>query len=817
MWINRQDLLYSLRSARRAPILSIIAVIALTLGIGLNAGVFTLLNAMFLTSPTRRDPASFVQVYPRYEGWFTGAAQYSAFTTEDYEAIRKDSHSLEDVSAWLVSSAILDQGPKRIGTVLVDCSYFHVFGFDRPEMGRFLGPRECSSGSTAQVAVLSDGLWKHQFGADPKIVGKTVHLNGLPLEIVGVVPPDAANFIPGGIFIPYTLQPLLDRTNHLLAGPESPWLQVAGRLRPGYSREDATAELQTIMRRQDRAYVERKVSAFNRKTSLVLTNGSYIANPAFHDIVVTMMGLVLGPLSLVLLLACSNVTMMFLSRAVMRRGEIAIRLALGVGRARLSRMLLLESLLTTVLAGGLSVAVAYRVPLMIMNMVNPDEAEFVPLMHPDWRIFGYLAALIAAATVLSSLAPMHAAWNLDLLTALKGREGAATVRSRTTSGLIVAQIAMSFVLMAAAVLFGRLPGMVTGMDPGFETHSTLLVPLDVDTSARNRAKASGFYRDLEGRISAIPGVQSFAYATLPLFRQPVPSEIRLPTQTAGHGRPASVDVVSTGFFSTFGIRLLGGRGFAGSDEDGAGAADVAIVSQAFAKEFWPNTGPVGKIVVTPDNRKLTVIGVASDTRSERFGILDGPRLYMLRDAGSVDGQLYVRFTGNASESKKAIRDAVKALDPNQLETPQTIWENLEADAEHMRSLARIILIMASIAVLLAITGVYGVLSFAVNQRTREFGVKMVLGASRKTIFRSIMAGGVKQIAIGLIAGIALAEPAAWVFTRIMLKRSPFPVHSFDPAVFGIAGALLLLVSLAAMFLPALRATQVDPVRALRTE
>lgn len=816
MWINRQDLLYNLRSVRRSPFLSIIAVVALTLGIGLNAGVFTLLNALLLSSPTGKDRASFVQAYPRYEGWFTGSAQYSTFTAEDYEAIRAQSHALEEVAAWQPSGAVLEQGPKWVGTVLVDCSYFHVMGFDQPQMGRFFTANECKRDAGAQVLVVSDAFWRSKFGADPHIVGKVIHLNGLPFEVVGVVSADAANYLAGGVFVPYTSQPLLDRSHDLMSSPDMPWLQISGRLRPGYSKADAKAELETIMRRQDRAYLQRKVSAFNRRTSIVLTNGSIIENPSFHHNAVAMMTLVLGPLSLVLLLACSNVTMLFLSKAVVRRGEIAIRLALGVGRARLTRMLLLESLLMTLVAGMLSVAVAYRVPLIIMNAINPEGSGAVPQMHPDWRVFAFTAALIAIATVVSSLAPLHAAWKLDLLTALKGREGAATVRSRTTNGLIVAQVAMSFVLLAAAVLFARLPGMITGMDPGFETRHTMSVSLNVDTT-KDKSKALEFYRSVEARIAALPNVQSFAYATLQPFRQTPPKEIRVPGQTEGQGRPASIDVVSQDFFSTFGVRLVGGRGFAAADLAGGKETSVAVVSQTFAKQFWPEANPIGKVVITPNGRHLTVVGIAADTRSERFGILDGPRLYWLRDPDSLEGELYVRFTGGASEAETAVRNAVRAVDPTQMNTPQTIWESLEENARALRSLAQIVLVMASIAVVLAVTGVYGVLSFAVNQRTREFGVKMVLGANRSTIFRSIMVRGARQIGIGLLCGMALAEPAAIAFTRVMLKNSPFPIHSFDPLVFGIAALLLVVVSLGAMFLPALRATQVDPIEALRTD
>jgi predicted permease len=817
MWIDRQDLLYTIRSVRRAPLLSIIAVVALSLGIGLNAGVFTLLNALFLSPPTKNDPSRFVQVYPKYEGWFTEAGKYSSFTTEDYDAVRARVTTLAEIAAWDQRGAILEQAHRAIPAMLVTCNYFHVFGIDRPLLGRFLTPQDCERGTTAQVVLLSEPLWRSRFDANPHIVGETIHLNGLPYTVVGIVRASDTNPRADGVFAPYTTEPLYDHADRSqLANPDSPWLEIAGRLRPGRSRADAQAELTAILRQQDRAYVERKVTSFNRKTSVELTNGSFIETPAFRDTVAALMALILGPLSLVLLLACSNVTMLFLSRAVVRRGEIAVRLALGVGRARLMRMLLLESFVTAVIAGAVSIAMAYRMPQMIMNVANPTLAGLVPLMHPDWRVFGYLATLVALTTVASSLAPIHAAWKLDLVTALKGREGTATMHSRVTGGLIIAQIAMSFVLVTAAVLFARMPGMVTAMDPGFETRQTLSVPLAIDTSPQNRTAALSFYRALEAQIRFIPGVQSLAYETLEPFRQTPPSEIRTPQEQKGQGEPATIDNVAVDFFSTFGIRMMAGRSFVSSDSATAHTNSVVVVTQAFVKRFWPGEDPVGKIIITPDDKRLTVVGVAADPRSERFGVLDGPRVYTLRDPSVLDGQLYVRFTGSASTMEKAVFDAVKSIDRMQVMTPQTIWEQMESDAENVRSLARIIVVMASIAVLLAVTGVYGVSSFAISQRTREFGIRMVLGANRVAIFESILLRGGRQIAVGLACGLALAEPVVWAFAHL-IKNSPFPFRSFDGSAFGIAAALLVSASLGGMYLPAQRATQVDPINSLRAE
>jgi len=811
-----QDLLYAFRSARRSPLLSAVGIVALALGIGLNTGVFTMLNAMFLRPPTLHDPGSFVQLCPRYSGWFTGADQDSSFTTEDFDAIRSRAQALDEVAAWQQSGALPEHGSTRVSTLQVTCNYFHVLGVDRPLMGRLFASGDCNRNAAAQVAVLSEPYWRSHFAADPQVVGQTIHLNGIRLSVVGIVPADTANYMMGGVILPYTLQPQLDHSRNLLASPDTPWLSLAGRLRAGFTKADAQAELLAILSQQDRAYVERKISAFNRKTSLVLTNGSFIENPARHDIVIGLMVLVLGPLALILLLACTNVTMLFLSRTIVRSGEIAIRLALGVNRWRLAGMLLVESLLTVCIGAVLSLILAHRVPVAIMNMANRGQADFVVLLRPDWRVFGYLAILMVAATTLSALMPIRAAWKLDLLTALKGREGAATVRSRTTTTLIVVQIALSFVLMCAAVFFGRLPGLIKGINPGFEIHHTLGVPLDVDTSAGSRAKAVVFYQALEAKILAIPGVESLAYASLQPFNQVPPSEVRLPGQARGSGQPASVDDVSTSFFSTFDIRVLRGRTFLPRDVASPEASTVAVVSQAFAERFWPGIDPVGKSIVTSDDRRLTVVGVVADTRSERYGAIDGPRLYTVRSPADVGGNLYVRIAGNSKPPERAIRDAVRVLDATQVVAPETIWEALEDNAEQAMSLARIVLVMASIALLMAVIGVYGVLSFTVNQRTREFGIKMVLGADRGTIFRSVILPSAKSIAMGLFLGVALAEPAMLLFSHL-LARSPLPLHRVDLTVFGVSAVLLATVSLSAMYLPAARAMRTDPMRALRTE
>ena len=819
MFIDRQDVLYGLRSARRTPLLTFIVVLALSVGIGLNAGVFTIVDYLTLKPPTKKDPSGFAQIYPRYEGWFSGTPQFSRLNADDYDTIREQTHSLTDVAASADIQLTLDDTHRKYSSLLVTCNYFHVFGVDQPLMGRFFLPDECDSGSSLHIAVLSEHVWKVLYSSDPLIVGKIIHANRVALTVVGVARDSSAN-IEEGIWIPYTLQPIFQQGNSAFHNPHMTWLHVAGRLRRGYSRDQTTAELQTILRQRDRFYLEQKTFRLDRKTSVVLTDGSFIQNPAMHLIAIGLMALIMGPLSLVLLLACTNVTMLFLSRSIVRRREIAIRLALGAGRARLMRMLGFESLLTASIAGVISIYLAARVPGLllgtILGTIDPVGAQFTSTLRPDWTVFGYLAALVLIATVVSAFAPVRESFRFDLVTVLKGHEGTATMRSRTTSALIVAQIAMSFVLIAAAVLFARMPWIIRGIDPGFETRQTMMVPLDVEIPPYTHASALGFYRTVETRILGIPGVQSLSYASLAPFGLTAHDEVRVEKQIKGQGLAATIDNVSVDFFSTFGIPLLLGRSFAESDVSTSSSAPVAIVSQAFAKAFWADHDPIGKVVVTPDDKHFTVIGMAGDTRSEQFGILDGPRLYTLRAPDSLRGQLFVRFTGKAAPISASIQQIVNSLDASQVDLPMTIWDSLETGATTMRSLAKVILFMACIAVLLATTGIYAVLSFAISRRTREFGIQMTLGATQSRIFRSVLIKGLRQIAIGLFCGVVLAMPAALTFAH-MTRRSTLPIHAFDISVYGISAVILLAVSLCAMSLPALRATEVDPMQALRCE
>jgi len=354
------------------------------------------------------------------------------------------------------------------------------------------------------------------------------------------------------------------------------------------------------------------------------------------------------------------------------------------------------------------------------------------------------------------------------------------------------------------------------VDVGFETKQVMTVPLAVPMPPYTRDSAAAFYQRIEEQVRRLPGVKSVAQASTAPFDNYAREEIRVQGQAAGRGRQTTVEAVSPEFFEALGIPVAQGRAFQDSDVTANSAQNVAVVSHAFANAFWDGENPLGRVIVRSDGTELRVIGIANDTKTEEYGVVDGPRLYSLLGPRDVGNPLMVRFEGDAQSLSRAIASAVQKLDPEQLVVPRTLRSLTEQHAERMGRLADVVLFMGCVAIVLAVTGVYGVVAFSMSQRTREFGIRMALGATRGRIVQSVLRVGARQIGIGLIAGIALATPAAYAM-KLMSQNSPLPVGVFNIGIYAISGALLLLVTLVAMYIPARRAADVDPLVALRYE
>jgi predicted permease len=799
-----RDVRYGLRGISRSPLLSLAVVLALVAGIGLNAAAFAVVDGVWFHAPVERDPGSFVKAIPTYSGWFDTEKQFHGFTVKDYEAIRTRANSLREVAAYSRAGAQLDNDSSGAQVWLVTCNFFDVWSSKSRIKGRPFLPEECATPGSAPVALMNEGFWKKQYGGDPHIIGKIIRLDQRPYTVIGVTdarPPMGMN---GDLWVPYTMQPeLWGGYDGFKQHPDYPWLDVVGRLKPGHSQADAQAEVRLIEEQQDRLFA-------GRRTTVVVTNGSLFQNPADRLLGFIVLPLVMGPMVLILLVACTNVTVLLLSRAAARKSEIAIRLALGADRGRLLRMLATEGLIVAVVAGGFSVYLANKLPGVFWRFVLP-QSGYKPLAL-DWIAFSFLAAITLLAGCIAGLAPARESLKVDLLASLKGQEGTATARSRGHSFLVIAQMAMSFVLVAGGVLFARVLNSITSADPGFETRQVFAVQLTASEPQYTPQSAAAFYRTVRERVRELPGVRSASYTdVIPFFEAPE-EEVRVPGEAKGQGQRIEVEQVSTDFFTTLGISIVRGRAFQDSDVTVSSTPTAAIVSQAFAEDFWRGQNPLGKVLLLPDNTRLLVVGVARNVASDEFDIPDGPRLYLPQSPQAFTGSLLVRFDGPAGSLAPVIGRTIRDLDAAQSPYPVTLRAMVDFKAEQIRPITEVILLMAFLALLLAVSGVYGTVSFSMAQRTREFGIRMALGATRGRILRSVLVAGARQIAIGLFAGVLLAFPAAFAFWHFL--RSP---SVFGWTTYAISALLLTVAALSAYFIPARSAMNVDPMVALRYE
>ena len=803
-----QDLRYAARSLRRHSVLSVTVLATLTLGIGLNTAVFTLINADSLRPHVDKDPDSFLRVHAAYTKDPTHPGYPGKMTLADYSALGNEARTC-DLAALSQFEAQLGQSdPARVRALLVSNNFFSVYGLDRPLLGRLLQPADYSTASP--VVVLSEELWRNRFGADTRIVGKVVHFNDKPLTIIGVTPtPFAGRISRADAWLPYTLQPYVQPDQDLLKPSDVDWLTVVGRLKPGCSHRDAEAELALIASQQDELHP-------GRRTAVTVTDGSWFQEPERHELALWVIPLIIGTLALVTLVACANVVTLLLSRASARRQEIAVRLALGAGRMRLIRMLLTETLLLAFASGVASLYLVYELPPVLYSFITAQPADF-PL-DPDWRVFWYLAGITLLAGLLSGLTPALASLKFDVSEALKGRQslfGRTHGKGRLRGLLIGAQVAMSFVLLVGAGLFLRTYQQVARLDPGFESRQVLASLMLTKGQTSARQSWSPFHRTLAQRIGALPGVQSVAFASALPFAVRETIEVQSSHRSV---REVGTNQVSPEFFGTCGIPIVLGRALERTDSPVGDGSSQVVVSQELVRQFWGRENPLGKTLRTPDGDVLEVVGVARDTSSQRIGAPDSPLIYQ---PWSPDARAYtplVRFVGDSGTLSRAVTASFGEIAPGASVATGTIQSYMEEPLGPLWTLQILIGILGAIALALSVIGIYGVVSFAVSRRTRELGIRIALGAQKKDIFRSVLGDGARPIVAGLFAGVLLALAVSPVLGRVFkVARASFTLNARDPLAYAGVAFLLAVVALAGMLGPARRATRVDPLVALRDE
>lgn len=813
LWLDNlvRDLKYGLRMARNARLLSIAVVFTLAVGIGINTGVFTLINGLLLRPRTDSDPASFASLIAQYWSHGNPRGYGGQFSPAAYRAIEQRAQSLKELAAWRPDGVLIGEESTRTLALEVSCNFFSVYGLARPLTGRLFRPSECAQGSEDPVVVLAEEAWRNRFSADPHILGRTILLNRQPFTVVGIIPADFSGRLVGpGIWVPYTMQHRLTGNPDIFSAELMPSLLLQGRLAAGRSREQLSAEANVIVSGVP-------TSDPNLKPRVLVTNGAEIENPNLLSLKFWIISLILTGGALLLLVSCASGSVLLLSRAVARQQEIAVRISLGAARQRIVRQLLSENLLLAVAAGGLGIYLALEIPKVFRKLI-PQMPHFPFTL--DWHIFGYLAAVTLAASLIAGLTPALECLRQDVWVALKGNAstlGGGKMRWNLRDLLVIVQVCFCIVLMVVSAMFSRAVLSLFSMEPGFETRQVLAVPLQLSPDRYSTNAADAFYGTLHQRIATLNQVDAIAGTSLTPLADTLgdptgAAEFRLPTQGQPEAHTATVRAVSPNYFSTLGIPFLRGDGFPLSETEN----DAVIVSQSFAASFWPRLDPIGQILTSSDGKRLRVAGVVRDNHTRYSNEPDGPTIYTRRLNPAPGDMLLLRFRGDVLPVATAVKHIVRELDPQMLVLSSTLRTQMDDNAEHGWVIGKMLLFVAFVAAALALLGIHGVVGYSVARRTREFGIRAALGATPRELMRLVFTSGVRPVIAGAIAGVACAFAFSSAVVGI-LRQAPIPLSSTSPAPYAAVVGLLIAAACAAMLGHARRAASIQPLVALREE
>jgi predicted permease len=810
-----QDARYAFRIFRRNPLFALVAASVVALGTGAVSTIFSVANAVVLRPvPGVSRPSELVSIDRTRVNGGSLSASYPYF-----EHLEQRSHTMSGIAAWsLVPLTISTGGDATLASAdLVTGNYFGVLGA-KPAFGRFFSASEDRVGGDAPGIVLSHEFWQRRFNGDSSVLGRRVIVNGSALAVIGVA---AAGF--NGIYpmirtdawVPASMQQTLRRGGDLLHSPGSAWLTLVGRRAAGVSNDAARTELSAITA-EYAASVEagqfRDMAEYQRVKLATLSGlPSDAATPVLAFFLV-----LLAVSSLVLLIASVNVASMLLARAVARRREIGVRIALGASRRRLINQLVTESALLFTIGGAGGLAVATVATRLLGRIQLPIDVPIAIDASPDVRVLIVTIAVALVTGILFGLAPALQASRADVATTLRG-DGAAAgrTRSRLRNALVGGQVAASLLLLTTSGLFVRALARGHRVDPGYSIDHIATASLDVSLSGYDTTRARAFYAALRERMLGVPGVTAVAYTrVLPLSMSTSGYSIDVPGYTSPDGRrtTSSADAVDPGYFDAVHLPIIAGRALLPSDDEQA--ARVAVVSQAFVNRFWPGQYGLGKTFKLDSSTTVTVVGITRDVKFARLDEPPAPFMYLpIAQQWRPDRTLLVRTTGDASRLAGPIRDAVRALDPS-LPIPAAVtFERAAAVSLLPQRFAVIITATLGLAgLLLAAIGLYGVVAFSTAQRTREIGVRIALGAGRRDVVGMIIGDGMRVVGVGLGVGLVLAALASRALMPFLFGVSPL-----DPATFAGMTLLLAATAVLASYLPARRAASVDPAVALRQD
>ena len=813
MFTPWSDLRHAVRVLVKAPAFTLIAVATLALGIGANTAIFTWLKAFALDPLPGVTHAGRLVVLTGQNRDGTGCCGGTSYP--NYLDYRDRTHTLDGLLGWEMASINLtvDGRPQRLDATIVTGNYFDVLGV-KPALGRTFVPADYRTPGTHPVAVISYGLWQRVFGGDPGIVNRQVTINGHPFTVIGVAPNGFTGAVIGvafDLFVPVTMQAEVAPGPDLLHARGVSWLDLVGRLAPGVTVAQARAEMNAISAGIAHDYpgtYDNRTLGVYEPTDAPLG----LASAAFPVVVILM--IIVG---LVLAIASANVANLLLARARGRRREMAIRQAMGATRLRLVAQLLVESALLSAVAALIGLVIAVWISRAIGSIPLPFSGQVAFNTRIDPLVLAFTAAIALGASLAFGLVPAFQTSRVDLVPALKAdRNGPPHGRGWLRGVLVGGQVALSVVVLICASLFLRSLWNARTVDPGFDTRSALLASIDLFPSGYTEATGDQAYRQLLERIGAIPGVEGVTLARRPPLTARGPRGAGIDQVEGYQPGPDErlgtlYDTVGPAYFRTMGIPLLRGRDF--TDRDDASTRDVVVVNATMARTFWPDQNPLGRHIRIGD-RSLEVIGVARDVKYRSLS--EPPRLYMYLPVFQhyePDETLVVRTAGAPTALVGPLRQAVHAVDPAlPLFRVVTMAQHLQAALTTRRIAAAGAAAFGLLALLLAMVGLYGVVACSVSQRTHEIGLRMALGARPADVVRMVVVRAMRPAVAGAIVGLVAAFGASR-FVRAML----YGVAPTDPVTFAGVTVVLLVVALAAAWLPARRAMKVDPVDALRYE
>ena len=880
-----QDLRYGLRMLAKTPGYTAIAVLTLALGIGANTAIFSLIDAVMLRSMPVKDPQHLVvftwkaKTEPKYHGYgndgdcgSSGDGSGCSFSNPLYETMRAQTAAFSGLTAFAgpMRLDISGNGPASMARgELISGDFFSTMGVNTI-VGRPIGPSDDMNGS-APVIVLSYSYWKSAFGGDRSAVGRTVRLNNVPFAIIGVADPNFTNLAPGksqDFFLPLSAMREVKvawfGNQSALDDPYTWWLVMMGRLKPGVSIGEAQAAASTVFR-NEMLHGAKPLSKAEDAPAISLAPAAAGLTGERQE-VPSILYVMMFAVGFILLIACANVAGLMLARSATRQKEMAVRLALGAGRGRIARQLLTESLMLSAAGGALGVLLAvWGVDAITALVASGTDAAFPFVVAPDWRVLAFTVGVSVFTGIVFGLAPALRGARVDLTPALKenasslpGGAGHSGRWLRLGDSLVVAQVALSILVLVGAGLLVRTLRNLRSINPGFDTQNVLLFGVDPTMIGYKDAQSAQLYRDLQEKLAALPGVTSASYSGDALLSGSLwTTEIHLDSAAAKSNVPSDVVATGPGFLSTMHIPLVAGRDFNSADfvaaatkesvqraayeaeeaariaaakgkavtpaKPAASPAAIApmpiLINEAFERKYFPKGSPVGQHIgdyqgdeppVGPQPGFL-VVGVIGDTKYNNLRRAINPTMYEPFSGGGAHFEL--RTAGDPTRVIPLVRDVVSHADNNlPLFDMRTQTEQIERGLARERVVASISSFFGILALALACIGLYGLLAYEVARRTREIGIRMALGAKQTDVMRLVVRQGI----ILALAGAGVGIGAAIGVTRFM-KAMLYDVHPSDPTTLIAVAALLTIVALAACYIPARRAMRTDPMVALRYE